>query len=65
MIEVNYNEYKETITENMELIQKNHKLQERIEKAIEYINKHTNNLVEYLDVVEVKDLLEILKGESK
>ena len=54
MIEVNYNEYKETIAENMKLIQENHKLKEefylmrtnasqlakRIDKAIEYIENN-------------------------
>ena len=39
MIEVNYNQYKETIAENIELIQKNHSLKERINKAIKYIEK--------------------------
>ena len=34
-----------------------------IEKTIEYIKQHSNNLVECLYVEEVKDLLNILKGE--
>ena len=40
MIEVNYNEYKETIAENMKLIIENHDLKEKINKAIEYIEKN-------------------------
>lgn len=39
-------------------------LQKRNEKAIEYINKHTNNEVEYLDTIEVKELKNILEGSD-
>lgn len=38
MIDVNYNEYKETIAENMKLIVENHKLKQRLED-IEYFIK--------------------------
>ena len=58
MIEVDYNEYKETIAENMKLIQEKHKLQERIDKAIEYI--HNN-----YPVCAGKELLDILQGSDK
>ena len=37
----------------------------RIIKAIEYIEKHTNRLVEYLDVFEAQDLVNILQGVDK
>lgn len=43
MIEVDYNEYKETIASNMELIQENHKLKEKIkeqEKKYEKLEEH-------------------------
>ena len=40
-------------------------LQDRRYKAIEYINKHTNNEVEYLDIIEVKELKNILEREDK
>lgn len=36
----------------------------RCENAKIYIKEHSNNLVEYLDVFEVKDLLEILEGSE-
>ena len=38
---------------------------QRIDKAIEYIDKHTNNEVEYLDIIEVKELKNILAGDDK
>ena len=37
----------------------------KIKKAIEYLNKHTNNEVEYLDIIEVKELKNILEGDDK
>ena len=65
MIDVDYNSYKETIAENMELIQKNHKLQEKIDKAVEHLKKY--NEVEktfyYKGITNVDMALEILKGE--
>lgn len=39
-------------------------LQQRTDKAIDYIEKHSNKTSEYLDVWEVKKLLEILKGSN-
>ena len=71
MIDVDYNEYKNTIAENMKLIVENHKLQERINSAIEFIEEHniigTNK--EYLPSGIEKcyslELMEILKGEDK
>lgn len=39
MIEVDYNEYKETIAENMRLIRINHDLNEIIKEAREYIKE--------------------------
>ena len=38
MIEVNYNEYKETIAQNMKLVVENHDLKEKIERL--------NNIIE-------------------
>lgn len=38
MIEVNYNEYKETIAQNMKLIVENHDLKEEIERLKEILN---------------------------
>lgn len=40
-------------------------LQERIDKTISYIEKHTNKEVEYLDIIEVKELKNILEGDDK
>ena len=39
MIDVNYNEYKETIAQNMKLIVENHDLKEEIERLNNIINK--------------------------
>ena len=44
------------------LQQQNQQQKEVIDKAKEYIKQHSNNLAEYLDVYEAKDLLDILKG---
>ena len=78
MIEVDYNEYKETIAENMKLIVENdrlkklyetdkeswkeqmYELQQRIDKAIEYITS-----VNLDDSDNIEELLEILKGSDK
>lgn len=62
MIEVNYNEYKETIAQNMKLIVENHDLKqeiERLNKAIEYIE----NELSYGEYSEIDNILKILKGE--
>ena len=42
MIDVNYNEYKETIADNMKLIQENHKLKGIIKEVRELRNKISN-----------------------
>lgn len=81
MIEVDYNEYKETIAENIKLIQTNHKLKEkyylmrtnanqlakRIDKAVECIEYWATDNEDYskLYSAEEEELLEILKGEDK
>ena len=59
---------KELIENNKILLWENRKLQERIDKAIEYIEKHTENIDRgqyYEDYVETYPILEILKGEDK
>jgi len=61
VIDVNYNEYKETIAENMKLIIENHDLKEKINKAIEYIN--TMPLTKGTEWYRIQ-LLEILRGED-
>lgn len=43
MIEVNYNDYKRILEENMRLIPENHKLKEEVEKL-----KEENNLLKQL-----------------
>lgn len=67
MIEVNYNEYKETIAENMRLIRINHDLNEIIKEAIEYIQDRYDGeaLTHTFDKDNVKELLEILQGSDK
>ena len=61
MIEVNYNEYKETIAENMKLIIENHDLKEKINKAIEYIKYWTQD-----DgiILSWENVIKILEGEE-
>jgi hypothetical protein len=89
MIDVDYNEYKKTIAENMKLIVENdrlkklyetdkeswkeqmYELQERIDKAIEYItSEETINMFSSINAREKwlkinHKLLKILKGEDK
>ena len=66
MIEVNYNEYKETIADNMKLIQENHKLKERIDKAREYITTIKDEDIQYTIGWVKQDILQILdKVEEK
>lgn len=69
MIEVNYNEYKETIAENMKLIIENHDLKEKIKKAIEYITYKSvldeKGLELNLCDKQIEKLLDILKGVDK
>lgn len=59
MIEVNYNEYKETIAQNMKLIVENHDLKQEIERLKEeikkeqddsiYLEEKINKAIEYLE----------------
>ena len=52
MIEVDYNEYKETIAENMKLIQTNHKLKEKyylMRTNASQLAKRTDKAIEELD----------------
>lgn len=69
MIEVNYNEYKETIAENMKLIIENHNLKEKIKKAIEYITYKSVLGEKGLELnfcdKQIEKLLDILKGVDK
>lgn len=76
MIEVDYNDYKRILEENMRLIPENHKLKEEIERLNniikelwEYLEEKSNHCTldddDLLDVREkMKELLE-LKGEDK
>lgn len=81
MIEVNYNEYKETIAQNMKLIVENHDLKQEIERLNNIINeleKFINEEYRYYDkrnyptfgacmgaLNRVKDKLHELKGVDK
>ena len=74
MIEVNYNEYKETIAQNMKLVVENHDLKEKIERlnniikeAREYIEERYNGevLTHTFDKDNVGELLEILDKINK
>ena len=74
MIEVNYNEYKETIAQNMKLVVENHDLKEKIERlnniikeVREYIQDRYNGevLTHTFDKDNVGELLNILKGVDK
>ena len=56
--EETYNEYKGTYEEQIE------ELQERIDKAIEYIKRQSRNLMFDLYTEELLELLDILKGEE-
>lgn len=46
--------------------EENKELQQKIDKAIEYVNNHTHQetFTGYMDSYELKKLLEILKGDS-
>ena len=48
----------------MSIADERDELLQRNSKAIEYIEHHTNDTVECLYVFEVKELLEILKGDN-
>ena len=75
MIEVNYNEYKETIAQNMKLVVENHDLKEKIERlnniikeAIKYIKENTSDgyiIVDDLNYYDIPELLRILQGSDK
>ena len=76
MIEVDYNEYKETIAENMRLIIENDKQDKEIErlnniinKTIESVQEHYDNSYSTDDINDIgsgtyDDLMEILKGSN-
>lgn len=70
MIEVDYNDYKSVVESNMKLIPKNYELtkkveelQDRINKAIEYIESYLPNYD--FDKSNLKELLEILRGDKE
>ena len=67
MIEVDYNEYKQRLAENMRLIRINHDLKEIIKEAIEYIQDRYDGeaLTHTFDKDNVKELLNILQGSGK
>jgi adenine-specific DNA methylase len=76
MIDVDYNEYKKTIAENMELIVENYKLKQkysimkenaetlakRINKAIEYLNQPYRDNFDY-SRAELLDILQVVDKE--
>lgn len=47
-----------------ELLKENQKYKEVINKTNNYTKQHSNNGVEYLDIWEIEELLEILKGSG-
>ena len=61
MIEINYNEYKETIADNMKLIQENHKLKEIIKEVRELLSQEWYTV---LRKKTIKQVLEILDKEN-
>lgn len=59
-----YYEEKDKLIEDLQ--QKVKQLENIRKEAIEYVRKHSNNLIEYLDVFEIKELDNILnKGSDK
>ena len=61
MIEVNYNEYKETIAQNMKLVVENHDLKEKIER-LNNIIKDIKSQLDYLETYSSKeDVFEDMK----
>lgn len=76
MIEVNYNEYKETIAQNMKLVVENHDLKQEIERLNNIIRElekwlKGGNIIDFdlnFQVLAVKDILnklQELKGVDK
>lgn len=75
MIEVNYNEYKETIAQNMKLVVENHDLKQEIERLNKEIEKYKKrcfkglNLIRdnygVLDKYGIDILDDILNGDDK
>ena len=55
MIDVDYNEYKETIEENMKLIQENHKLKEEIERLNAELELYKDNQIHLNNQLEKRD----------
>ena len=51
--------------EKMPTYEEKLELQQRIDKAVEYIKKHSNNCMFELRIEEMEKLLNILKGEDK
>ena len=64
MIDVNYNEYKETIAENMELIQKNHKLKEEIERLTKKLDKEKSKNKKVFKIVDDAMTEQMITGEA-
>ena len=62
MIEVDYNEYKKTIEENMKLIVENHKLKDKLQKITECINYYAIENEDYSKIynTEEKEILKII-----
>lgn len=63
MIEVNYNDYKRILEENMRLIPENHKLKEDLEYS-NYCNEQLRKKIINLEY-KIATLEEELKGEDK
>lgn len=55
---------KEIVKDVEQLQEENKKYKEVINKTNNYIKQHSNNGVEYLDIWEIEELLEILKGSG-
>lgn len=62
MIEVNYNDYKRILEENMRLIPENHKLKEEVEYS-NYCNEQLRKKISNLEY-KIVTLEEALRGES-
>lgn len=66
MIEVNYNDYKRILEENMRLIPENHKLKEEVERLNKERNKtYENGLNYFLELQQKKEEVERLNNRLK
>ena len=65
MIEVNYNEYKETIAQNMKLVVENHDLKEKIESLNNIINELERRFNQELENNEKYDIEDTKEFYSK